>query len=62
MWTIVQDKIPIGFFQKKFHAETALIKLGYVLGKTKNQEKIKELMLQNLAGEFNDKLGNEFLE
>jgi len=37
-------------------AETALVKLGYVLGKTKNYEKIKEMMLTNIAREFNDRL------
>lgn len=42
--------------------ETALVKLGYVLAKTKNKEKIREMMLINLAGEFNPRLGNEFLE
>lgn len=36
--------------------ETALIKLGFVLGKTKDKAKIKELMLFNLAGEFNERL------
>lgn len=41
--------------------ETAIIKLGYVLGKTKNKEEIKGLMLTNLAGEFNKRLGMEFL-
>jgi len=36
--------------------ETALIKLGFVLGKTKDKIKIKELMLSNLAGEFNERI------
>lgn len=42
--------------------ETALVKLGWVLGKTKSKEKIKEFMLKNFAGEFNKRLGKEFLE
>jgi glutamyl-tRNA(Gln) amidotransferase subunit D len=43
-------------FLKDILPETALIKLGHVLGKTKNKEKIKELLLENISGEFNDKL------
>jgi len=42
--------------------ETALVKLGWVLGKEKNKEKIKEIMLKNISREFNKRLGNEFLE
>ncbi len=41
--------------------ETALVKLGYVLGKTKDKEEIREMMLMNLAGEFNERLTKEFL-
>jgi len=41
--------------------ETALVKLGYVLGHKLSKEKIKEMMLKNLAGEFNKRLGEEFL-
>ena len=37
-------------------AETALVKLGYALGKTRNINKVKEIMLTNLAGEFNELL------
>ncbi len=33
--------------------ETAYIKLMWVLGHTQNEKEIKELMLKNLAGEFN---------
>ena len=33
--------------------ETAYVKLGWVLGHEKNPAKIKELMLKNIAGEFN---------
>ncbi len=38
-------------------AETALIKLGWVLGHkewAKSKEKVKEKMLENISGEFND--------
>jgi len=44
--------------------ETALVKLGWVLGHKnwKGKEKIKEMMLKNIAGEFNKRLGGEFLE
>ena len=41
-------------------AETALIKLGWVLGHenwTKNKEIIKQKMLENIAGELKDRLG-----
>ncbi len=40
-------------------AETALIKLGYVLGHkewVKNKKIIREKMLENMVGEFNDRL------
>lgn len=40
-------------------AETALVKLGWVLGHkelSKNKEQIKKMMLMNIAGEFNDRL------
>ena len=37
-------------------AETALVKLGWVLGKTKNKEEAEKLMLTNMAHEFNDRL------
>jgi glutamyl-tRNA(Gln) amidotransferase subunit D len=42
--------------------ETAYIKLGWVLGKTKDPEKVKELMLTNIAGEISERsLDKEFL-
>lgn len=42
--------------------ETAYVKLGCVLGREKNYEKIKQLMQENLAGEFSQKLtGEEYL-
>ena len=40
-------------------AETALVKLGYVLGHNewiKSKDIIKEKMLENIVGEFNDRL------
>lgn len=46
-------------FLEDMLAETALIKLGWVLGHkewAKNKEKIKELMLTNIAREFSDGL------
>ena len=42
--------------------ETALVKLGWALAKTKDKEEVKKLMLKNISGEFNKKLGKEFLE
>ncbi len=36
--------------------ETALVKLGWVLGHPKWKSQIKEKMLENIAGEFNDKI------
>ncbi len=43
--------------------ETAFVKLGWVLGHKswRTQDKIKEVMLKNIAGEFNKRLGREFL-
>ena len=43
-------------FLEDMLSETALVKLGYVLGKTKNKEEIKKLMLTNMAHELNDRL------
>ena len=37
-------------------SETAFVKLGWVLGQTKNKDEIKKLMLTNIAGELNDRL------
>jgi len=36
--------------------ETALVKLGWVLGKTNKKEEIKNLMLEDVKGELNDRL------
>mgnify|MGYP001588525421 FL=1 len=35
--------------------DVAYIKLGWVLGQTKSYEKVKELMLTNIAGEINER-------
>ena len=48
-------------FLEDMLAETALVKLGFVLGHHGWKGKVKEKMLQNIAGELNDKIGlNEF--
>ncbi len=45
-------------FLEDMLAETAFVKLGWVLGKIKgkNREKVKELMLSNIAREFSDRI------
>lgn len=46
-------------FLEDMLAETALVKLGWVLGHeewVKNKELVKEKMLENISGEFNDRL------
>ena len=45
-------------FLEDMLAETALVKLGYVLARTKNKEEARKLMLTNLAGEFSERLEN----
>ncbi|MBM3228615.1 Glu-tRNA(Gln) amidotransferase subunit GatD [Candidatus Pacearchaeota archaeon] len=45
-------------FLEDMLAETALVKLGYVLAKAKNREEAKNLMLTNFAGEFSERLEN----
>jgi glutamyl-tRNA(Gln) amidotransferase subunit D len=42
--------------------ETALVKLGWVLGHHGWKGKAKEKMLENIGGELNERLGKEFLE
>jgi len=46
-------------FLQDMLAETALVKLGWVLGHRgwKGEKKIKEKMLENISGEFNELLG-----
>jgi len=48
-------------FLEDMLAETALIKLGFVLGHHGWKTKIKEIMLTNIAGELNPRLGIEFI-
>lgn len=43
-------------FLEDMLAETAFVKLGLVLGKIKNKEEVKKMMLTNFAGELNDRL------
>ncbi len=45
-----------GIYARDMHPETAYIKLGWVLGQTKDYEKAKEMMLTNFRGEFSDRL------
>jgi glutamyl-tRNA(Gln) amidotransferase subunit D len=40
-------------------SEVALVKLGYILAKTKNKEEVKKLMLTNIAWELNERLEEE---
>ena len=50
-------------FLEDMLAETAFVKLGWLLGhKGKGREIVKKQMLENFAGEFNPRLGAEFLE
>ena len=48
-------------YLKDMLPETALVKLGYAIAKAKNNEGVRKIMLTNLVGEFNNKLGEEFL-
>ncbi|MEK6923592.1 MAG: Glu-tRNA(Gln) amidotransferase subunit GatD [Nanoarchaeota archaeon] len=43
-------------FLEDMLSETALVKLGWVLGHTKNYDEVKKFMLLNIAGEINSKL------
>jgi len=43
-------------YLKDMLSETAFVKLGWVLGQTSDKKKIKEMMLENYAHEFNDRL------
>jgi len=43
-------------FLEDMLAETAFVKLGWVLAKTKKREEVKKLMLTNFAHELNDRL------
>jgi len=47
-------------FLEDMLSETALVKLGWVLGhKEWDKEKIKDVMIENIAGELNNKIGFE---
>jgi len=48
-------------YLKDILPETALVKLGYVLGHTEWNDKVKEKMLENISKEFNERLGQEFI-
>jgi glutamyl-tRNA(Gln) amidotransferase subunit D len=63
-----RDLIKAGvIYLKDMLPETAFVKLGWVLGKFKEENKkftkedVENLMLENISGEFNDRLGEEFL-
>jgi glutamyl-tRNA(Gln) amidotransferase subunit D len=45
-----------GIYVKDMHPETAYIKLGWVLGQTKDYEKAREMMLTDCKGEFTERL------
>ncbi len=46
-------------FLKDILPETAYVKLGFILGKERDPKKVKALMLQNIAGEFNPRLSEK---
>jgi len=48
-------------YLKDILPETALVKLGYCIAKSKNPQEVKQLLLTNLAGEYNERLGSEFI-
>ncbi|MGB9708212.1 MAG: Glu-tRNA(Gln) amidotransferase subunit GatD [Candidatus Pacearchaeota archaeon] len=52
------EKIGIVFL-RDILPETAYVKLGFILGKEQNPEKVKALMMQNIAGEFNSRLSEK---
>jgi len=43
-------------YLKDILPETAYVKLGFLLGKEKNIENVRKLMLENLSGEFNERI------
>ncbi len=47
-------------FLKDILPETAFVKLGFVLGNKEFKSQVREKMLENLSGEFNERLGFEF--
>lgn len=46
-------------FLKDILPETAYVKLGFLLDRERDKEKVKKLMLQNIAGEFNSRLSEK---
>ena len=42
-------------FAEDMLPETAYVKLGWVLGKVKTMQEVKELMLKNIAGEITER-------
>jgi len=54
-------------YLKDMLCETAFVKLGWVLGKLKEEkikitkENVEKLMLKNISGEFNERLGESFI-
>ncbi len=46
-------------FTEDISAETAYVKLGYVLSQTSKDDEIKELMLMNIAGEITERSDNK---
>ena len=60
VYSNAREILKIGvIFLKDMLAETAFVKLGWILGHkewAKNKEKVREKMLENVAGEFSDRL------
>jgi glutamyl-tRNA(Gln) amidotransferase subunit D len=48
-------------YLKDMLSETAFVKLGIILGRTKDKKEIEKLLLENISGEFNERLGEEFI-
>ncbi len=48
-------------FLEDMLSETALVKLGFVLGHYGWKKNVKEKMLENMEGEINERLGTEFI-
>ena len=52
-----RDLLSLGVIPlKDMLPETALVKMMWSFGQTKNPEKVKELMLKNIAGEYSERL------
>ena len=47
-------------YLKDMLSECAFVKLGWVLAKTKKHDEVKRLMLENISGEFNTRLGEDY--